>query len=390
MKIRNNPYAKGSSDFQQFAPFRGGVKKLLKINFKVFSFSHYLIPAFIVIFSGLQSFSQEKKTEAGFDFGKLTPIAQVFATGHYNLNGQLYDYHFGRAHLGLQYKFDDDWSAKIIIDRGNPTCIGDITVNDSAGQQFIVNSDVREGARYTMFLKFAALRWKATERLTLETGAVLQNHYITQERFWGFRYVAQTFQDLYWHLPSSDLGFIAFYKFNKTFAIDLAVTNGEGPRLQQDKLGSVKLAGGLDINPSGNFSTRIYYHHKASNTSAGETEQMFSAFAGWRISAKSRVGIEFNLMDNLQHVDGLQSYGYSVYGAVNISPRVQTFGRFDRLLNELPGNEALTGFENLSAMIAGFSVNAVRGVYCSLNYQGFIPDGEDLNHGFNLSFEFKI
>jgi hypothetical protein len=350
----------------------------------------FLIPAFIVAFSGLQSFAQEKKTVAGFDFEKLTPIVQVFAAAHYNLNEQVYDYHFGRAHLGFQYKFNNAWSTKIIIDRGNPTRIGGITVSDSAGSQFIVNGDIREGARYTMFLKFAVLQWKATEKLTLETGAVLQNHYITQERFWGFRYVTQTFQDLYWHLPSSDPGFIAYYKFDKTFAMDLAVTNGEGPRIQQDAFGRVKLAGGLDINPSGKFSSRIYYHHKAATENAGKAEQMFSAFAGWQISAKSRLGIEFNLMDNLQNVDGLQSYGYSVYGAVNISPRVQTFGRFDRLLYEVPEGEELTGFDNLSAVIAGLSVNPVKGVCCSLNYQGFIPDGEALKHGFNLSFEFRI
>ncbi|MCF8367011.1 MAG: hypothetical protein K9H16_14575 [Bacteroidales bacterium] len=350
----------------------------------------YLFLIFIVFFSGLQSFSQEKKNEAGFDFDKLKPIAQVFATANYNVNEQLYNYYFGRAHLGLQYNFNKAWSAKIIIDRGKPSRIGTFTVADSAGQQFIVSSDFREGAKYTMFLKFASLRWKATEKLTLETGALLQNHYITQERFWGFRYVAQTFQDLYWHLPSSDLGFIAFYKFNKTFAMDLALTNGEGPRFEQDDLGSVKLAGGLDIIPADNFSGRIYYHHKAATSNTGETEQMFSAFAGWRISFKSRVGIEFNLMDNLQNIDGLKSYGYSVYGAMSISPKMQVFGRFDRLLYELPENEVLTGFNNLSAIISGLSLNPVKGVSCSLNYQGFIPDGEDLNHGFNLSFEFKI
>jgi len=31
LKIRIHPDPKGSSDFQQFAPFRDGVKKLLKI-----------------------------------------------------------------------------------------------------------------------------------------------------------------------------------------------------------------------------------------------------------------------------------------------------------------------------------------------------------------------
>lgn len=350
----------------------------------------FIFVSMIFIVFLIKAYSQENKTAAGFDFSKLKPVAQIFATAQYNADDNIYKYYFGRAHLGMQYDFNEEWSAKVIIDRGRPTVVRDIEVSDSAGNQYLVNADVAEGARYTMFLKFASLRWKAAENLTLETGALLQNHYITQERFWGVRYVAQTFQDLYWHLPSSDLGFMARYKFNSIFSMDVAVTNGEGPRLQQDNMGRVKIAGGLDIRPSENLSTRIYYHHKTAHTDAGKTEQMFSAFAGWHTSPKSRVGIEFNLMDNLQNVDGLRSYGYSAYGAVNISRRTQAFGRFDRLLYELPENETFTGFDNLSALIAGLSCNVAKGVFCSLNYQGFIPDGKDWENGFNLSFEFKI
>lgn len=348
------------------------------------------LPTVILFFCIMQAFSQENKTTTGFDFDKLTPILQVFATAHYDVNQQMYNYGFGRTHLGLKYDFNDRWSTKVIVDRGNPTRVIDISVMDSTGNSFLVNSNVNEGAHYTMFLKFASLRWKATQKLTLETGAVLQNHYITQERFWGFRYVAQTFQDLYWHLPSSDLGFIAYYKLNNSLAADIAITNGEGPRVQQDAQGGVKLAGGLDFTAGKNLSGRIYYHNKAAATSSGETEQMFSAFAGWQISPKSRIGLEFNRMDNLQNIESLISYGGSVFGAVAINKKMQVFARFDRLLYDLPENFETNGFDNLTAIIAGLSYNPVNGVFCSFNYQGFIPDGEDLNHGFNLSFEFKL
>jgi hypothetical protein len=36
LKIRMNPNPKRSSDFQQFAPFRVGVNKLMKIEFQGF------------------------------------------------------------------------------------------------------------------------------------------------------------------------------------------------------------------------------------------------------------------------------------------------------------------------------------------------------------------
>ena len=48
---------------------------------------------------------------------------------------------------------------------------------------------------------------------------VLQNHYITQEKFWGYRYVAPTFQDKYYGIPSSDLGIIATLKLMRNWAL---------------------------------------------------------------------------------------------------------------------------------------------------------------------------
>jgi len=51
------------------------------------------------------------------------------------------------------------------------------------------------GSYYTMTLKFASLEWKPNEHFKVQAGGILQNHSITQEQFWGYRYVAPTFQD---------------------------------------------------------------------------------------------------------------------------------------------------------------------------------------------------
>jgi len=344
----------------------------------------FLISSFLIIQSIL---AQEASSGFGFDFNKLKPIVQVFGTAHYDINNQIYDFHFGRTHVGLQYQYDKAWSAKIIFDSGKPTTVGNISVTDSSGQKFIVSNSAKEGANYTMYLKFASLQWRPTEKLTLEGGAILQNHYITQERFWGYRYVAQTFQDLYWGLPSTDLGFIAFYKISKTFAFDLAVTNGEGPRIKQDEFGNVKLAGGFDFNPSEKFTGRIFYHSKADEET---TEQMFSVFAGWKPASVFRLGAEMNLMKNLQNIADLNSYGYSVFGTLNLKPSLEVFGRVDRLLYDIPKNSTVSGFNNLWAVITGVAVTPIKGINCSLNYLGQLPDGEKMVHGINLSFEFKI
>lgn len=346
----------------------------------------------VLMFATTALKAQDSANVYKFDFKKLKPIVQVFGTASYNLENQNYGYSFGRAHLGLQYQFNEKWNAKIIIDRGRATSVGEITVIDTNGNILPVQNTSKEGAYYTMFLKFASLQWIVNDKLTLEGGAILQNHYITQERFWGLRYVAQTFQDLYWHIPSSDLGFIADYKFNNVFSVDLAITNGEGPRKVQDAFGKVKFAGGIDINPSEKFQTRIFYHNRQSKTNSEKTEQLFSVFAGFKPTAKFRIGGEFNYMENLDNINNLNSYGYSFYTAYKLTNRTELFVRYDRLLYEVPNTISTSSKEDGNAIITGISQSPVKGVNLSLNYQGGLPDkaGNGNNNLILFSMEFKI
>ena len=66
-----------------------------------------------------------------------------------------------------------------------------------------------------MTLKFASLEWNPNEHIKVQAGGVLQNHYIAQEKFWGYCYVAPTFKDKYYGIPSSDLRIISYFKINK-------------------------------------------------------------------------------------------------------------------------------------------------------------------------------
>lgn len=319
---------------------------------------------------------------------KLKPIVQVFGTAAYDIEKNRYGYGFGRAHLGLQYQFNDRWNAKIIIDRGRPTTIEEITITDTSGNVLNVNYTTKEGSYYTMYLKFASLTWQINTKLSLEGGALLQNHYITQERFWGFRYVAQTFQDLYWHIPSTDLGFMARYQINDIFSFDAALTNGEGPRINQDAFGKVKYAAGLDINPGNKFQSRIYYHNRTTGVDSLSTEQMFSVFAGCKFSEQFRLGGEFNYMDNLNYATGTDSYGFSVYSAFQIIDNTQLFIRYDRLLYVTTNNAS-----NMEAdghtMMGGISYSPVKGINLSLNYQGWIPDDENKKTQNNILFSME-
>ncbi|SFD87013.1 hypothetical protein [Thermophagus xiamenensis] len=346
------------------------------------------LPILPILFLLTQVVTAQKENEL---LPGLTPIVQVFGTANYNVDDGIAGYSFGRAHLGLQYRFNDKWFGKIVIDRGRATTVGDITVTDDEGNTLNVTNTSSEGSYYTMWLKFASLTWQINDHLSLEGGALLQNHYITQERFWGLRYVAQTFQDLYWHIPSTDLGFMARYKINKSWGLDVALTNGEGPRIKQDSEGALKNAVGLDFMPSERLQTRLYYHHSQAESYDDEDEQMVSAFAGFTANKKLRMGAEYNYMNNFSHLDHYNSNGFSVFSIWSVNQATDIFGRFDLYNFEVPENTSDSYGTDGKALIAGISHSPVRKVRLSLNYQGFFYDDNDLNsNNINLSMEYKF
>lgn len=333
--------------------------------------------------------AEKPRKEDNID-SKIIPIVQVFGAAAYDVGNNHYGYSFGRAHLGFQYQFDDKWSAKMILDRGRPTTINEITVADTTGNMLNVDYSSKEGSYYTMWLKFASLKWQVNDAFLLKGGAILQNHYITQERFWGFRYIAQTFQDLYWHIPSTDLGFMACYKINDVFAVDAAVTNGEGSRVKQDVFGKVKLAGGLDFNPTDKIQTRIYYHNKPSGFANEGMEQMFSVFTGIRAKENFRIGGEFNYMQNLNNNMQLDSYGFSFYAAWEFIERTNIFARYDKLFYDKTAN--INPFMNGNTIMSGITYSPLEKINLSLNYQGWIPDDQDSDYENHvlMSMEYKF
>ena len=330
------------------------------------------ISVVILIFISSGAFAQDS-TRIETPVRKFMPVVQVFGIASYDIPDHYYRYWIDRAFMGFQYKFNEKWSTKVLIDRGSPTTVGLITVTDSAGTQHYVTNSAHEGAYYTMYLKLATVRWNLSDRFSLEGGVILQNHYIPQDRFWGLRYVTQTFADRYYGIPPTDLGFIGYYRISRILSVDAALTNGEGPRFNQDVFGKVKLAGGISIDPSEKIKFRIFYHRKSCGEPAAATEHFFSTFTGIHITQRFRMSLEYDAIENLYNTTDLNSSGYSVYGIHGIGKKMEIFGRFDRLLYNGPADpDNVIG--NGMALISGISINPVKGLSFSLNYQYFTPD----------------
>lgn len=349
---------------------------------------HLLFILSLLSFS-MNVFSETKKVQFS-PSGK--PIIQVFGNAIFDVDQQKYDYNFTRAHLGYQYQFSPQWSAKIIIDRGRPTTVNSIKVIDSNGNKMKVENNAKEGSYYTMFLKFASLKWKVTPKLTIEGGAVLQNHYITQEHFWRLRYVAQTFQDKYWKIPSSDLGFIAYYQLSPKLNLDLAFTNGEGPRKKQDKKGKIKVASGFSYNISNYLKFRAYYHNRQATDSKLTNEQMFSAFIGYQILNNLRIGTEINFIDNLNYINKQRSNGLSIFSIYQINKKTKCFIRFDYLNLDSSIQLSEEQIKEGTTIISGISHSPFKNVSFAFNYQGFLSNtsAKQNENRIHFSIEYKF
>lgn len=343
----------------------------------------------------IQQEKTEEKIEEKTPKGK--PIIQVFGNFDYNAthNAQKqYGFWFGRAHLGYEYQFNEQFAGKIIIDAGRPTTIGTIEVIDTSGNNLDVTNTSKEGSYYTMTLKFASLEWKPTANIKIQAGGILQNHYITQEKFWGYRYLAETFQDRYYKIPSGDLGIIGYFTLTEKIGFDVALTNGEGFRFDQDAFGDVKLASGIDFKPIKNLQTRFYYDYtKSDNPAKPAEQQLFSFFAGYKAS-KFRIGGEYNYRKNHLNITKHNLYGWSFYGSLLIAKKIELFARYDQLsANTLSGENTSWYFTNLgNGYITGLHYNAFEGIHISLNYQGWQPKNNSLEfqHHLLLSFEYKL
>ncbi|MDD3859699.1 MAG: rhodanese-like domain-containing protein [Bacteroidales bacterium] len=321
-------------------------------------------------------------------------IVQVFGNFDFNLSPgtkQFFRFWIGRAHFGYQYSFNEQWQAKIIIDAGRPTTMDEFAIFDTSYNLLYGFVNLNEGSYYTMTLKFASLEWKPVENLTIQAGSVLLNHYITQEKFWGYRYLAPTFQDKYYGLPSGDLGVIAYYKMSNKFGLDLSVTNGEGFRKDQDMPGNIKIASGLDFYPIKSLQTRVYYeYYKLSYSNHVIEQQMISAFIGYKFKDKFRIGAEYNSRYNQQFFRNLDLSGFSVFGIYCINEKLDIFARYDYLINDNSVNSIQ--YPNLFAVITGFQYSPIDGIKIGLNYQGINSgtDFETINQHLLLSFEYKF
>ena len=250
------------------------------------------------------------------DEPKGKAIIQVFGNFHSGFGHASDDrgFELDRSYLGYQYDLGEGLQIKGVMDIGQ-------------------SDDVNDYHRIA-YIKTAQVSWK-TGNWTLTGGLISNTQFNVQEKFWGYRYIMKSFQDLYKFGNSADLGVSVAYKFADWISADAIVVNGEGYKKVQKNDG-LMYGLGTTLTPTKSITMRVYY---GLNEGADETKkdiQNLATFIGFKFERFS-LGAEYNWMWNAKNVEGSDYKGWSVYANAKMNKKVDGYIRYDHCSDDKAG-----------------------------------------------------
>ena len=258
---------------------------------------------FLIMLSILGVGNAQKTTNEFQPHGK--PLAKLFTNYHttFKDSKSLSQFQLKRAYFGYAYKFSHNWSAKVLLDVGDPG-VGKF--------------------KETAYLKNAYFKYKK-DHLTVSFGLIGTTQFKTSEKIWGNRYIFKSFQDANKFNSSADLGVNLDYKFAEFISADFTITNGEGyKQIQKDSV--FRYAIGTTIKPVENVTARFY----ADITGEKTKQESFSAFLSYN-NKQLMVATEYNFQKNHKLVEGGDMYGASIFSSFKTGKKLKLFARFDIL-----------------------------------------------------------
>ena len=278
------------------------------------------------------------------DEPKGKAIVQVFGNFHSGF-GNTNDnrgFELDRSYLGYQYDLGKGLQVKGVMDVGQSDNVSDY--------------------HRIAYIKNAQISWK-TGNFTLNGGLISTIQFNMQEKFWGYRYVMKSFQDLYKFGSSADLGLSASYKFNGWLTADAIVVNGEGYKKVQKEDGLL-YGLGATLTPAKCLSMRVYYGLNETTEADKKDVQNLATFVGLKFDRFS-LGAEYNRMWNYKNVKGADFSGFSVYSNIKLNAESDLYLRYDDCT-----------MDNQSGFIAGVQWKLGKYVKLSPNFRWSRKDAE--------------
>ena len=286
------------------------------------------------------------------------PVAEIFSDFHLSMNQKsgTSGFDITRAHLGYVFTPDGHFSGSIIVNPGTP-------------------DDLAPGSspkRYAYFRE-ASISYTNND-FRISFGITGTRLFSFQQKFWGKRYIANTYQSINGYGFVADVGVAMDYKINDILKADATIMNGEGyNNLQLDN--SLRTGAGIIITPDDHLAFRIYGDITRVD---GLWQPMFVGFAGFK-NDKLTIGGEVTYKSNLDLIRGHHAWGFSTTGAVGVAENTELFARFDYSASITPENEARPWNYLMDGdfLIVGLQHTFNEYVKIALDYQGRYPYNQD-------------
>lgn len=281
-------------------------------------------------------------------------IGEIFTDFHLNLNDTSKTTGFGinRAHLGYNYLPGNNFSATIIVNIGSP-------------------DELADGAKHRRYAYFkeASVAW-SKDNLNISAGITKTRLFDFQQKFWGKRYLADTYQSINGYGFVSDLGITADYKINDIIKTDFTLMNGEGySELQLDN--NLRTSLGITITPVKELAIRIYGDISKPH---GVYQNTLIGFVGFKNDLIT-IGGEVSYKSNLDMTGGHDAWGISGTGGITVIKNTELFVRYDYSSSVIvPGDVLHWNYKmDGSFTIIGVQYSFTENIKTALNYQGINP-----------------
>ncbi len=293
---------------------------------------------------------------------------KIFSNFNYDMSTEdgedaFKEFEIKRSYLGYSYRIDDRFSTKITFDVGSNSA----------------------GSANTVFLKIASLKWKTSDKLTLNLGMVGTKNFKFMQKAWGRRYIEKSAQDKYKWANSADVGFTADYKISDNLTLDAQVLNGEGFKKIQSDDGLFRGGVGVTYNAGNNLSIRLHQDISPRSTydDMHEAQRITTAAIAYKTDNMT-IGAEMDRMENIDNVVDTEQEMISLYGAYKMSDKYTFFARHD---------DASETNQEGSYTIYGVERKIVKEVTIALNMQSWTDDsaeGSEEENTLFLNFEYKF
>ena len=300
--------------------------------------------------------AQAQDTKAEEPKGKA--IIQVFGNFHsgFGAKNDKRGFELERSYLGYEYKLNKNLSIKGVMDFGKSNDVSDI--------------------QHIAYIKNAMVSWK-TGNLTLNGGLISTTLFNFQEKFWGYRYIMMSFQDLYKFGSSADLGISATYKFADWLSADAIIVNGEGYKKLQKNDG-LNYGLGTTLTPAKGLQIRLYGGINENAEQEKKNIVNMATFIGYKANNFS-IGVEYNKMWNASYKKGKDQYGYSVFASAKLNKKTDVYARLDDLCSKNEWNKA----KDEQAAILGAQFKLGKYVKIAPNFRMNMPKTDGADNGYS-------